>query len=57
VALPPAAIVPRVQVKLGLPLQVPWDGVTVPRVKPAGHVSVTVAASASDGPLLLTAIV
>ena len=57
VALEPLVIVPRAQVKLGLLLQVPWDGVTVPRVNPAGHVSVMLAPVASDGPPLWTVIV
>ena len=50
-------IVPRVQVKLGVPEQLPCDGVTVPRVNPAGHVSLRLTAVASDGPALLTVIV
>ena len=52
---PPGAIVPRLQVKLGPPEQpVP---VTVPCVKPAGHVSVSVTLVASDGPAFETEIV
>ena len=43
--------------KLGLPVQVPWLGETVPRLKPAGNVSVTLTAVASDGPALFTVIV
>ena len=57
VAVPPAAIVPRSHVKLGLPVQVPWLGETVPRLKPVGNVSVRVTAVASDGPALVTVIV
>jgi hypothetical protein len=45
------------QVKLGLPVHVPCEGVTVPRVNPAGHVSARDTAAAVDGPALLTVIV
>jgi hypothetical protein len=48
VALDPLAIVPSEQVKLGVPTQVPCDVVTVPRVKPAGNVSASETACASD---------
>jgi hypothetical protein len=44
-------------VKLGLPVQVPCDGDTAPRVNPAGQVSLSDTACASDGPVLLTVIV
>ena len=37
--------------------QVPWLGVTVPRVKPAGQVSDRLTPVASEGPPLLTVIV
>src|SRR4029450_6193198 len=57
VALPEAAIVPSEQVKLGLPEQLPWDGVTVPRVKPAGQMSDTLTAWASEGPPVVTVVV
>ena len=60
VALPPAATTPRLQVKsvvLVVVSQVPCDGLTVPRLKPAGHVSLTLTAWASDGPALPTLIV
>jgi hypothetical protein len=50
-------MVPSEQVKLGLPLQVPCEGVTVPRVNPAGHVSARDTAAAFEGPALLTVIV
>jgi len=50
VAEPPEAIVPSAQVKLGLPVQVPCEGVTVLRVKPAGQMSDRVTDAASDGP-------
>src|SRR5262249_12978574 len=60
VALPPAAIVPRSQVKsepTPVGVQVPCDGVIVPWVKPLGQVSLSVVPVASDGPALLTVIV
>src|SRR3954470_23604535 len=50
VAEPPAGIVPSEQVKLGEPVHVPCDGMTMPRVKPAGHVSLTFTETASEGP-------
>ena len=59
-ALPPAATTPRLQVKsvvLVVVSQEPWDGVTRPRLKPAGQVSLTLTAWASDGPALWTLIV
>ena len=36
---------------------VPADGVIVPWLKPAGHVSLRLTACASDGPALFTVIV
>jgi hypothetical protein len=57
VADPPFAIVPSEQLKLGDPLQLPCDGVTAPRLKPAGQVSVTPTPVASDGPAFATVIV
>jgi hypothetical protein len=54
VALPPTAIVPRLQVKTGPPVQVPWLGVTAPAVKPGGKVSVSLTPVAADGPALVT---
>src|SRR3954451_12737019 len=54
VARPPTAIVPRLQVKTGPPVQVPWLGVTAPAVKPGGNVSVSLTAVAADGPALVT---
>ena len=58
VAEPPAAIAPRLQVKLGEPLQVPCDGVGAPvGVRPAGHASATFTETASEGPPLVTVIV
>src|SRR5207248_3809502 len=60
VAEPPVAIVPSVHVKfvvLVVVSQVPCDGVTVPRLKPVGQLSLTLTDVASDGPALLTVIV
>ena len=51
------AIVPSEQLKLGLPVQVPCEGVTVPRLKPAGKVSVRLTLVAAAGPALETVIV
>ena len=42
VADAPEAIVPRLQVTVAVPEQLPWLGVTVPRVTVAGSVSVRV---------------
>src|SRR5947208_482671 len=53
VAVPPEAILPRSQVKSAgsdSVSQDPWDGVTVPRVKAVGQVSVRLTAVAFDGP-------
>jgi hypothetical protein len=49
-------MIPSEQLKLGLPVQVPCEGVTVPWANPAGHVSFNDTACASDGPPLLTVI-
>ena len=57
VALPPETIVPSEQVKLGLPVHEPCEGVTVPRVNPAGHVSDKLTPVASDGPALVIVVV
>ena len=57
VALAPAVTVPNEQVKLGLPVHVPCEGVTVPRVNAPGHVSVSETAAALAGPALLTVMV
>jgi hypothetical protein len=43
-------IVPSEQVKLGEPMHVPVDGVTVPRVKPVGQVSLSETAAALAPP-------
>src|SRR5438128_2383484 len=57
VALPPAAIVPRSQLKSGpAPIgpQDPWLGLIEPWLKPVGQPSPTVTLVASDGPPLET---
>src|SRR6478672_11842306 len=60
-SLPPAAIVPNAQVKLppAPGVHVPCEVVIEPPtcVKPAGHVSLTLTACASEGPPLCTVIV
>ena len=56
----PGAIVPMVQVKSSGSAsvsQVPWLVETVPRVKPAGHVSDRLTPVAVEGPALVTMIV
>jgi hypothetical protein len=50
-------MIPSEQLKLGLPVQVPCEGVTEPWANPAGQVSLSDTACASDGPPLLTVIV
>src|SRR2546423_1190053 len=50
-------MIPSAQVKLEPPEQLPCEGVTVPRVKPADHVSASDTACASEGPALCTVIV
>src|SRR2546423_1677990 len=50
-------MIPSAQVKLEPPVQLPCEGVTVPWAKPAGHVSASDTACASDGPALCTVIV
>lgn len=49
--------VPSEQVTVAVPLQVPWDGVALTNVIPAGRVSVTVTPVAVAGPPLATVIV
>ena len=59
-ALPPAAIVPRLQVRSGpapIGAQLPCDGLTVPWLKTAGQPRVTPTVVASDGPPLVTVTV
>src|SRR5712664_1241606 len=53
----PFASVPRLQVTVVVPVQVPWLGVAETNVRPAGSTSVTVTPVELDGPLLVTAIV
>ena len=60
-SLPPAAIVPSAQLKFppAPGVQVPCEVVIEPPtcVNPAGHVSLTLTACASDGPALCTVMV
>jgi len=55
-ALAPFASVPRLQVTVVVPVQVPWLGVAETNVRPAGSTSVNVTPVEFDGPLLVTAI-
>jgi hypothetical protein len=48
---------PSEQVKVGLPVHVPCEGVTVPCANPAGQVSLSDTPCAFDGPALFTVIV
>ena len=57
VAVAPFAIVPRPQVTVDVPLQVPCDGVADTKVVPAGMLSVTATLLAAAGPALVTVIV
>ena len=50
----PLARAPRLQVIVAVPVQLPWLGVAVASVRPAGSVSVTVTFVASDGPAFAT---
>src|ERR1700760_2999433 len=52
VAEPALAIVPRLQVTVVVPLQVPWLGVADVKVVPAGRMSVTTTFAAAPGPAL-----
>jgi hypothetical protein len=54
VALAPLARLPRLQVTVLVPLQLPWLGMAEPNVTLPGNVSVTVTAEAEVGPLLVT---
>src|SRR6266446_3912693 len=56
-AVAPFARVPRVQVIVVVPVQVPWLGVAETNMRPAGSTSVTVTPVELDGPLLVTVIV
>src|SRR5205814_582845 len=48
---------PSEQEKLPVPeVQVPWDVVVAPRVKPLGHESVRLTPTACDGPAFVTVI-
>ena len=53
----PLPNVPRLQVTVLVPLQLPWLGVADTNVTPAGKVSVTVTPVALFGPLFVTVIV
>ena len=52
-AFTPVAIVPRLQVIVAAPVQLPWLDVTETKVTPAGNLSVSVTPVAGEGPLLL----
>lgn len=54
VALAPLASVPRLQVTLVVPVQLPCDGVALTNCRPAGRTSVTTTFVAGDGPPLVT---
>ena len=54
VALPPFAIVPRLQLTVAPPVHVPCDGVAEPNVMLEGSVSVTLTPHAAFGPALVT---
>src|SRR5260370_24559912 len=56
-AVPPMANVPKLQVTVVVPVQVPWLGVADTNLSPAGSTSVTVTPVEPDGPLLVTVIV
>jgi hypothetical protein len=57
VAEAPLARLPRLQVTMLVPLQLPWLGVADTKATPVGNVSVIVTPVAVAGPLLLTVIV
>ena len=57
VALAPATIVPRLQVMVFVPVQLPWLGVTETKSTPAGKTSVIVAVIDKLGSTLDTVIV
>ena len=56
-AVPPLRIVPRLQVTVLVPEQLPWLGVAETSVTLAGSVSTTVVPVAAAGPLFVTTIV
>ena len=56
VAALPLARVPRLQVTVVVPLQVPCVGVAETKVTPAGNGSVTVTFVAGEGPVLVAII-
>src|SRR5260370_39369718 len=53
-AVVPMASVPKVQLTVVVPVQVPWLGVADTNLSPAGRTSVTVTPVELDGPLLAT---
>ena len=57
VADPPLATVPRAQVTVVVPLQLPWLGVADVNVVPGGMTSVTETPAADAGPALVTTMV
>jgi hypothetical protein len=57
VALPPMAMLPRLQLTGLGALQLPWLGIAETNVAPAGMLSVTVTPDARLGPALCTEIV
>jgi hypothetical protein len=56
-AFAPLASVPRLQVTVVVPVQVPWLGVADTKVRPAGSTSVTVTPVEFDGPPFVTVMV
>jgi len=56
-AVAPFARVPKLQVTVVVPVQVPWLDVTETNVRPVGSASVIVTPVELDGPLLVTAMV
>src|ERR1700682_2788020 len=50
-------IVPRLQVTVVVPLQLPWVGVAETKVTPAGRMSVTATLVADPGPAFATTMV
>src|SRR6266478_2884495 len=56
-AVAPFARVPKLQVTVVVPVQMPWLGVTETNARPAGRTSVNVTPVEFAGPLLVTAMV